>query len=168
MTSRKINKGFTLISKACKSEQNSGFTLIELLVVIVIIAIVSGISIFGIQGARESGRDAKRKSDLASLQSALELYRSDCNSYPASITAGSSIQGTGSPASCANTNVYMEEVPDDPQGAPDYRYRRFGTGGTRYALCAALEQSPAPAMDLTDCGGTGCGSATCNYIVKSP
>src|SRR3989344_604929 len=62
---------------------DKGFTMIELLVVIVIIAIMASIAIFGVQGARESGRDAKRKADLANIQSALELFRSDCTDYPA-------------------------------------------------------------------------------------
>ncbi len=43
---------------------NTGFTLIELLVVIAITAILIGLSVFGLQGARESARDAQRKADL--------------------------------------------------------------------------------------------------------
>ena len=41
-----------------------GFTLIELLVTISIIGILIGLSVFGLQGARQSARDAKRKADL--------------------------------------------------------------------------------------------------------
>ena len=59
-----------------------GFTLIELLVVISIIGILIAVSIFGLSGARESARDARRKSDLELIRSGLELYRADCNAYP--------------------------------------------------------------------------------------
>ena len=52
-----------------------------LLVVIVIISILIGMSVFGIQGARKNSRDARRKSDLEQLRSALELYRADNGGY---------------------------------------------------------------------------------------
>ncbi len=58
-----------------------GFTLIEMLVVIAIIGIVVSLSLFGLNGARESSRDAKRKSDLELIRAAIETYRSDCNNY---------------------------------------------------------------------------------------
>ena len=70
------------------------FTLIELLVVISIIGILIAISIFGLSGARESARDARRKSDLELIRSGLELYKADCNTYPGSITFGNSLIGT--------------------------------------------------------------------------
>ena len=61
-----------------------GFTLVELMIVIAIISILTAISLFGIQGSRESARDTKRKSDLETIRSALEMYKSDHNEYPPS------------------------------------------------------------------------------------
>lgn len=59
-----------------------GFTLIELLITISIIAILSAISLAMLSEINQSGRDAKRVSDLKSVQSALEQYYADQGVYP--------------------------------------------------------------------------------------
>ncbi len=117
-----------------------GFTLIELLIVMSIIGILAAISIFGLQGARESSRDSKRKADLESIRSALEIFRADCGHYPnqGTMPAGSQIRGDGT-SNCPAANVYMESVPGDPDGTSNYTYTR--TNATRYQLCANLEES---------------------------
>ena len=89
-----------------------GFTLIELLVVVSIIGILIALSIFGLQGARESSRDARRKADLETIRSGLEIYKADCNDYPpaSKVVGGSPLVGDGSPTSCAVTNTYISFV----------------------------------------------------------
>lgn len=147
-----------------------GFTLIELLVVISIIAILIGVSIFGLSGARESTRDARRKSDLELIRSGLELYKADCNNYPATagITFGGSLAGDNTPASCAATNIYISEIPTDPVSTTrNYKYVSAGT--TTYSLCAILENAPNPAMPSAPATCGSCGSAgNCNYIITNP
>lgn len=141
-----------------------GFTLIELLVVISIIGVLVAVSIFGLSGARESSRDARRKGDLEMIRAGLELYRADCNVYPATnILSGTSLVGTGTPTSCAIANTYISAVPVDP--IPASRTYKYTSVGTSYILCAALENAPSPAMDVT-----GCGSCTvaCNYKITNP
>lgn len=140
----------------------NGFTLIELLVVISIIGILIALSIFGLLGARESSRDARRKADLELIRSGLEIYKSDCNVYPASL--GSSLVGSGSPATCATTNTYIASVPKDPLD-PNRLYPYSRPTTTTYVLCASLEQAPSPAMDVTGCGSC---VTTCNYKVTNP
>ena len=135
------------------------FTLIELLIVISIIGLLTAMSIFALQGARESARDSRRKADLESIRSALEIYRADCGIYPS--TLGSQI--TGVACSPVNTNVYMEEVPRDPQGAA-YAYRRLST--TQYTLCSVLEQIPNPPNNVANCGS--CLGGICQYRVLNP
>ena len=121
-------------------KKNAGFTLIELLVVISIIGVLLAISLFGLQGARESSRDARRKADLEMIRGGLEIYKSDCNIYPASL--GSSLVGSGSPTSCAAANTYISSVPSDPLSpARVYTYTRLTT--STYTLCATLEQTGA-------------------------
>ncbi len=65
-----------------RKTKSQGFTLIELLVVIAIIGLLSSIALVSLNSARKKARNAKRVSDLRQIQSALELYYSDNNSYP--------------------------------------------------------------------------------------
>lgn len=136
-----------------------GFTLVELLVVVSIIAILMGLSFFGLQGARESSRDARRKADLESIRSGLEIYKSDCNMYPTSLS--SALVGDGSTTSCAVSNTYIGTIPTDPTSLT--RSYRYFSDGTTYYICASLEQG----TDTVSCGGS-CGTSTCNYKVTNP
>lgn len=143
-----------------------GFTLIELLVVISIIGILIGLSIFGLQGARESARDARRKADLEEIRSGLEIYKSDCNKYPVQATPGEltgSMIGVGTLPSCVG-NVYIQEIPTDPV-SPSQNYLYYSADGTTYELCAELEGGGTTKTcgSSSSCGGTGC-----NYKVTSP
>ncbi|MBY0328590.1 prepilin-type N-terminal cleavage/methylation domain-containing protein [Patescibacteria group bacterium] len=61
-----------------------GFTLIELLVVIAIIGILAAVILASLNTARAKARDARRISDIRTIQTALEMYYSDNGSYPIS------------------------------------------------------------------------------------
>jgi len=149
----------------CPLTLSEGFTLIELLVVMSIIAILIALSGFGLQGARESSRDAKRRADLETIRSGLELFRSDCNRYPSSAGDGFyDVVGTSladNDGGCAGTGsrVYVQKVPTDPLTGREYYYN---SAGTSYQLCAALEGGGADT-----CLGV-CGGSTCNYKTTNP
>ncbi len=66
-----------------RSRSGKGFTLIEVLVVVAIIGILTAILIANYNDARKNSRDKIRKSDLKSLQLALELYKAQNGRYPA-------------------------------------------------------------------------------------
>lgn len=147
-----------------KSSTADAFTLIELLVVISIIGILVAISIFGLTGARESARDARRKADIELIRSGLELYKADCNTYPNSITFGGSLIGSGSPSSCSSSNTYISEIPQDP--IPSIRDYRYSGTSTTYEICTSLEKE---GLTTVSCGGSSaCGTQTCNYKVTNP
>lgn len=63
-------------------QPRNGFTLIELLVVIAVIGLLGSIVLASLNSARAKSRDAKRRSDLAQLRTALELYYSNHGNYP--------------------------------------------------------------------------------------
>ena len=65
-----------------KDFTQAGFTLIELLVVVAIIALMSAIALVSLQSSREQSRNTKRLSDMATMNSALELYFAENKGYP--------------------------------------------------------------------------------------
>ena len=164
-----MKKGFTLIRTIRKNLISvSGFTLIELLVVISIIGILLALSVFGLQGARQASRDAKRKADLESIRSGLEIFKADCDKYYIGNSLPSPLVGIPSSpyniSSCLATNTYISNIPVDPISAT-YSYA-YSSDGTTYTLCAYLENPPNP-VDTGCVGSCGAG-VTCNYKVTNP
>ncbi len=121
-----------------------GFTLIELLVVIAIIGLLSTLAVVALGQARVKARDSKRLSDLKQLQTALELYYTDNNAYPAGsgvvmgATGYKCLTSSGFADTCASGTTYMGQVPTDPSTGQSYTYTA-GTGNTSYSIAAALE-----------------------------
>jgi general secretion pathway protein G len=95
-------------------KQQKGFTLIELLVVIVIIGVLATLATVALGNARMKARDARRLSDIKQIQTALELYYNDANSYPlpdSAITEGNYIS--------YGATVYMAKIPSNPTPKAD-------------------------------------------------
>lgn len=90
---------------------NQGFTLIEVLIVVVIIGILATLAIISLTSVRAKARDSKRISDIKQLQTALELYRGDNNTYPSFLNEGTPLAGP-------DGSTYMTKVPISP-GRPD-------------------------------------------------
>jgi len=125
--------------------KRQGFTLIELLVVIAIIGVLSTLAVVSLNNAREKSRDAKRVSDIKQVQTALELYFTDKDSYPAGTdlvlggdTALALSSGNGFAATTGGT-AFMEQVPSNPTpGGADYLYTQT-LSGVSYTLTFTLE-----------------------------
>jgi general secretion pathway protein G len=147
----------------CQStnERNLGFTLIELLVVISIIGILLALSVFGLQGARQSARDGTRKAGLEQIRSGVEIYKADCGTYPLTAVGGSALIGPAGISGC-DGNTYISKIPVDPIPAT-YLYA-YSSDGVTYTLCASLENPPS--LIPTGCGS--CGGTGCNYKVTNP
>lgn len=116
------------------------FTLVELLVALSIMALVMALSLTAFDSTKKSARDGRRKADLESIRSALEIYRSDVGGYP------------------ANLNLlvpnYTATLPTDPVATQSYVYTpTCPSVCTSYTLCATLEV-----------GSTG----ACGYVTKNP
>lgn len=63
-------------------KSNKGFTIVELLVVIVVIGILALLVITTYGGIQAKARNAKRQTDIASLQTQLEAFFSQNGYYP--------------------------------------------------------------------------------------
>jgi len=88
-----------------KKHLKSGFTLIELLVVITIIGVLTSLFVSNMVGVRERAKDARSKSNLNELKTALRLYYNDNQNYPAT----DALPNPG--ATFEDGVVYMQEVP---------------------------------------------------------
>lgn len=123
-----------------KKMQSNGFTLIEILVTATIIALLAGIGVTSYSTLTKQSRDAKRKADLENIRAALEMYRSDNDYYPDTL---SPIVPSG----------YLNKIPTDPQTpSREYSYTPTGTPVTNYSLCAALETTNTTKTGCGDCG----------------
>lgn len=60
-------------------KKSLGFTLVELLAVIAILGILATIALVASRGSSSRARDARRVSDLRTIQAAIELYIKDSN-----------------------------------------------------------------------------------------
>jgi len=124
-----------------------GFTLVELLVSATIIALLAGIGVASFSALSKQSRDSRRKADLENLRSALELYRSDNDYYPADLAT-------------LVTDGYLGKALADPKADRQYAYCPSGAPVTNYALYAALEDGTAP-ISMGTCLET-C-TEDCNY-----
>ena len=134
-----------------KSQQ--GFTLIELIIVMVIIAILVLLLLPNLANGPKRARDSQRKSDFRSVQSALEQYFADNNSYPPDGGGGN-----GGFTGLATYLVprYIKAMPTDPKnagtnGTTAYQYQYAATPSscalgacTDYTMTVGLEYSGDP------------------------
>ena len=134
-----------------------GFTLVELVVVMAILAILLTLGAVNYQQALKKARDGKRKVDLESIRSALEMARSDCSAYPIGILI------SGQAVACGGTTYIT--ISNDPHSS-SYRYIYNGTANS-YTLCAYLETGALTSACPGACGGN-CGSDNCNYTTCNP
>lgn len=127
-----------------------GFTLIELLVVIAIIALLSTLGLASFQSAARTGRDGKRKGDLSQVRAALELYRSQSNSYPTGPYGG---VNSGMLKTLKDAAYISEPLPQDPKNVAPYTYA-YSVSGATYCLCAHLEVVGTGNASNSSCAGT--------------
>jgi prepilin-type N-terminal cleavage/methylation domain-containing protein len=118
-----------------KKNLSKGFTLIELLVVIAIIGILSAVVLASLNTARSKGSDAAVESDLATVQTQMELwYGNNGNSY------GTVAWGTG--ATC--TGAMGDATVKSALAGAD------STNGTGSVGCAAAGTSYVAAAQLVN------------------
>jgi general secretion pathway protein G len=172
---------FQRFSLLKKSALSAGFSLIELLVVIAILGTLTGLAATNFGNSQAKARDARRKSDLAQIQRALELYYNDHGRYPnesnnqiaACGASSTSVCPWGSPMQDGAGTIYLETLPKDPRTSNTYFYNVDQSNFLRYQLFARLENANDPILDRNGDGEAddytkNCGGANCNYAVHSP
>lgn len=132
MTEIEFGDDFEAIAKTAEE----GFTLVELMVVIVIIGLLATIVAINVLPSLGKANATKARSDIQTLDQAVEHYRLDTNQYP------TTEQGL---AVLAAKGGYIKKLPNDPWGKP-YIYTFPGQHGA-YDI-ASLGADGAP-------GGTG-------------
>ena len=114
---------------------NRGYTFVEILVVITIIALIAGISAVSYVATNKNARDARRMSDIETIRSALELFRSETGFYPdLSVDANNCISSTEIVDTSISPSVnYIKIIPKDPKD-PDKCYTYTRTTETTYSM----------------------------------
>lgn len=125
-----------------------GFTLIEIMVVVVIMGILAALVVPKLMGRADDARITAAKQDIATLMSALKLYKLDNQRYP---TTEQGLQAliakptTGPAANGWKTGGYVDKLPKDPWGNP-YQYLSPGVKGEVDVFSYGADGQP---------GGTG-------------
>jgi prepilin-type N-terminal cleavage/methylation domain-containing protein len=108
------------------------FTLIELLTVVTIVGILSGFVFVQTNNALNSGKDTKRKSDVALLASGVASYLSESVSLP--VSTNCSINNGCSSDINQIFEVQLGTLPTDPDTGSSYKYQSDGTNCTISAI----------------------------------
>ena len=93
------------LSRRVKSEE--GFTLIELLVVLAILAIIAGVAIPRVMQTTANARATRDKAKIAIVQSAVERYHLDVDTWPV-------VSATDNHINFPLLGDYLSQVPEDP------------------------------------------------------
>lgn len=121
-----------------KRSRFEGFTLIELLVVVTITAVLLAIAFVSYSSINKQSRDARRKSDVEQIRSALEMYRTDNGSYPFANGWENAWTATDNTTLAAALAPYLTPLPSDPTASSTYPYYYYiptGCTGSTTTYC---------------------------------
>lgn len=112
-----------------------GFTLIEIMVVVVIIGLLAAVIVPQVVGQVEKARISKAQQDIASLETALTMFKLDNSKYPGTDQGlqGLVVQPSDPSIRHWKPGGYVKRVQKDPWGN-DYQYVFPGTHGSEYDL----------------------------------
>jgi general secretion pathway protein G len=147
------------MKKSFPRRRAAGFTLIEIMVVVVILGILAAVVVPRMMDAPGRARIARAKQDIASIQSALNLYKLDNFNYPSTQQGLAALvappQGDP-PARNWKPGGYIEHLPKDPWGNP-YQYLYPGAHGEIDIFTLGADNSPGGDGENADIGNWNLG-----------
>ena len=123
------------VIRGCKPARERGFTLIEIMVVVVIIGLLAAVIVPNVVDKVDEARVARAKQDIASLETALTMFRLDNSKYPTTDQGLAALvtQPTDPSIRKWRPGGYLKRVNKDPWDN-DYQYVYPGTQGGEYDL----------------------------------
>ena len=131
-----------------------GFTLIEIMVVVVIMGILAALVVPKLMGRADDARITAARQDIATLMSALKLYKLDNQRYPSTeqgLQALITKPTSGPSANGWKAGGYMEKLPKDPWGNP-YQYLSPGLHGEVDVFSLGADGQPGGSGEDADVG----------------
>lgn len=134
-----------------------GFTLLEMMVVVAIIAILAAILLPNFTRARAQAMTAACMGNIKTIATALELYYSDNQAYPAA--SNKAVQDLG-------LTGYLNQTPIDPAASPGSSYTvtttntGSGSGTAGYQIWCPGTHDPVTLTKINN------GTATTNTTIK--
>jgi len=129
-----------------------GFTLIEILVVVVILGILAMIVVPRVMEEPGRARVVRAKQDVASIVSALNIYKLDNFNYPSTAQGLEALvtKPSGQP-DAPNWSQRLDRVPKDPWGHP-YQYQHPGQHGDLDVYSLGADGKPGGEGEAADIG----------------
>ena len=128
----------------------AGFSLIEVMVTIVIIGLLSTVVLINVLPSRDTAMVEKAKTDIATLEQAVETYKLETLTYPRTEDGLEAL--VAAPVSLVKADRYREggyirRLPEDPWGNP---YQYAYPGKTRAYDIFSLGADNAPGGEGLD------------------
>jgi general secretion pathway protein G len=147
MKNQKINRN---LPADLQKRRANGFTLVELMVVIFIIGLLTTIVVINVLPNQDKAMVQKAKADISVLAQAMETYRLDNLTYPAS---GEGLQSLVTPPAteggAARRGGYIKKLPQDPWGRP-YQFANPGRNGGFDIYSLGADGAPGGENDNAD------------------
>jgi prepilin-type N-terminal cleavage/methylation domain-containing protein len=89
-------------------KNESGFTLIELLIVIVILGVLAAVAVFAVRGITDTGDEAACKTNVTTVETAVEAYYAKYGTNPPGATSAERMQAL-------ITNGLLKRAPSSSQ-----------------------------------------------------
>ncbi len=118
------------------ASREAGFSLTELMIVVFIMGLLATVIVVSTGGIFGQSRDAKARSDLQRIESALQMYNLDMGAYPSADDGLRSLVEAPAEANSARYRPggYVSRLELDPWGNP-YQYDTSGRrSGKAYDL----------------------------------